>query len=113
MIRGLFLFLIIGMIFSSCANYSEERKKAKLSEERKTIEKNRADDLATCKYYGFKENTDSFSDCLMNLDIARKQAIISRKMLECEAVRRDNNQSAATGFWAGVLKGARENLACN
>ena len=49
----------------------------------------------------------------MNLDIARKQQILTRKMLECEAVRRDNNQSAATGFWAGVLKGARENLACN
>ena len=49
----------------------------------------------------------------MNLDLARKQAIITRKMLECEAVRRDNSQSAATGFWAGVLMGARENLACN
>ena len=49
----------------------------------------------------------------MNLDIARKQNIMTRKMLECEAVRRDNNQSAATGFWAGVLMGAKENLACN
>mgnify|MGYP003304212487 CR=1 FL=1 len=59
------------------------------------------------------EKSKSANLCLMNLNIARKQAIISRKMLECEAVRRDNNQSAATGFWAGVLKGARENLACN
>jgi hypothetical protein len=49
----------------------------------------------------------------MNLDLARKQEILTRKMLECEAVRRDNNQSAATGFWAGVLMGARENLACD
>ena len=49
----------------------------------------------------------------MNLDIARKQELITKKMLECEAVRRDNNQSSATGFWAGVLKGARENLACD
>ena len=49
----------------------------------------------------------------MNLDLARKQAILTRKMLECEAVRRDNNQSAATGFWAGVLMGAGENLACD
>jgi len=34
-------------------------------------------------------------------------------MLECEAVRRDNNQSAAKVFWAGVLMRARENLVCD
>lgn len=113
MLRGLILFLLLGLILSSCTNYLDERKKVKLNEEKEIIKKNRANDEATCRYYGFKENTDSFSDCLMNLDIARKQAIISRKMLECEAVRRDNNQSAATGFWAGVLMGARENLVCN
>ena len=60
-----------------------------------------------------KKNTVSFSDCLMNLDLARKQAILKRKMLECEAVRRDKNQSGASGFWAGVLMGARENLVCD
>ena len=49
----------------------------------------------------------------MNLDIARKKELITRKMLECEAVRRDNNQSSASGFWAGVLMGATENLACH
>ena len=113
MLRGLILFLFVGLILSSCTNYLDERKKVKLNEEKEIISKNRANDEATCIYYGFKVNTDSFSDCLMNLDIARKQAIISRKMLECEAVRRDNNQGAATGFWAGVLMGARENLVCS
>ena len=38
MIRKLILFLFIGIFFSSCANYSEERKKAKLDKEIKTIE---------------------------------------------------------------------------
>ena len=36
-----------------------------------------------------------------------------KKMRECEAVRRDNSQSVVTGFWGGVLMGARENLACD
>ena len=82
------------------------------STQAKIIEQ-RAEDKSTCSYYGFKEDTAGYTDCLMNLDLARKQAILTRKMLECEAVRRDNNQSAATGFWAGVLMGARENLACD
>ena len=106
-------FLLFIILLSSCADYRAEQKKLKLEQEKKIIEKQRVEDYATCQYYGFKENTSSFSDCLMNLDIARKQNIMTRKMLECEAVRRDNNQSAATGFWAGVLMGARENLACN
>ena len=110
--KSIFLLLII-ILFTSCADYRSEQKRIKLQKEKELIEQQRANDFATCKYYGFKENTSSFSDCLMNLDLARKQAILTRKMLECEAVRRDNNQSAATGFWAGVLMGARENLACD
>ena len=108
-------FFLIGSFFLliSCADYLAEQEKLKLQREKEKITEQRAEDKSTCKYYGFKENTTSFTDCLMNLDLARKQAIITRKMLECEAVRRDNSQSAATGFWAGVLMGARENLACN
>ena len=53
----------------------------KLIKEKELIKK-RVEDIDTCKYYGFKEGTDSFSDCLMNLDLARKQAILTRKMLE-------------------------------
>ena len=49
----------------------------------------------------------------MQIDIARKENIRTRKMLECEAVRRDNANSGVTGFWGGVLMGARENLACD
>ena len=105
--------LFVGFLLSGCADYIAEKKRLELLKEKEILKKQRNDDKITCKYYGFKADTPAFSDCLMNLDIARKQRIITRKMLECEAVRRDNDQSSATGFWAGVLKGARENLACD
>ena len=53
------------------------------------------------------------NDGLLAHYIARKENIRTRKMLECEAVRRDNANSGVTGFWGGVLMGARENLACD
>jgi len=105
--------VVLGLLLSNCANYIAEKERLKLQKEKAALEKQRQEDMSTCKYYGFKENTSEFSDCLMNLDLARKQELITKKMLECEAVRRDNNQSSATGFWAGVLKGARANLACD
>ena len=113
MFQKVLCFILVSFLLISCADYRAEQKKIKIIKEKELIKKQRAEDTDTCQYYGFKEGAASFSDCLMNLDLARKQAISSRKMLECEAVRRDNNQSAATGFWAGVLMGARENLACD
>ena len=113
MFQKVLCFILVSFLLTSCADYRVEQKRNKLIKEKELIKKQRVEDIDTCKYYGFKEGTNSFSDCLMNLDLARKQAILNRKMLECEAVRRDNNQSAATGFWAGVLMGARENLACD
>ena len=111
--KKLITILFLGLLLNNCADYIAERERLKLQKEKLALEKQRKEDRATCKYYGFKDETAAFSDCLMNLDIARKQELITKKMLECEAVRRDNNQSTATGFWAGVLMGARENLACD
>ena len=107
------MILILGLFLSSCSDYLSERKRLKLQKENLAIEKQRQKDNETCKYYGFKIGTSEFSDCLMRLDIARKQELITRKMLECEAVRRSNSESGASGFWGGVLMGARENLACD
>mgnify|MGYP001179871983 FL=1 len=107
------VIVVLGLFLTNCANYIAEKERINLQKENAALDKQRQEDKDTCKYYGFKEETSEFSDCLMNLDIARKQELITKKMLECEAVRRDNNQSSATGFWAGVLKGARENLACD
>ena len=113
MLQKLSILFLSLFLLTSRADYIAEQEKDNLERERKSLENKRIADKETCKYYGFKENTDSFADCLMNLDMARKQQILTRKMLECEAVKRDNNQSAATGFWGGVLKGARENLVCS
>ena len=43
----------------------------------------------------------------------RNEILITRKILECQNVRRDNANSGVTGFWGGVLMGLRENLACD
>jgi hypothetical protein len=108
----LLFFIISFSLLANCTNFLNERERIKLKKEETKILKQKKEDKLTCNYYGFKEDTDAFSNCLMNLDLARKEQIITRKMLECEAIKRDNKESKATGFWAGVLKGARENLAC-
>jgi len=110
--RKIFTYLFLILFISSCSEYRAEREKLKLERERLVYENQMKMDIDTCAHYGFKKNTIEFSDCLMKIDIARKENLITRKMLECEAVRRDNSQSGATGFWAGVLMGARENLVC-
>ena len=76
-------------------------------------EKQRIEDIKTCEYYGFSKETADFSFCLMKLENTRNEIILTRKMLECENVRRDNSNSGVTGFWGGVLLGLRESLACD
>ena len=111
--KKIFTYFFLILFISSCADYRAERKRLKLEREKLAYENQIKMDKETCTYYGFQKNTAEFSDCLIKIDIARKQALITKKLLECEAVRRSNNQSGATGFWAGVLMGARENLACD
>ena len=96
------LLIIFLIVLSGCASSKNENKIS-------LKEKQRNEDIQNCKYYGFSENTNEFSNCLMKLDNARRHA----KILECENVRRDNSNSGVTGFWGGVLLGMRENLACN
>ena len=96
------LLIIFVIILSGCVN-SNDANKISLEERQKN------NDIQSCKYYGYKEESIEFSNCLMKLDNARRHA----KMLECENVRRDNSNSGVTGFWGGVLLGMRENLACN
>jgi len=76
-------------------------------------EKQKIEDIKTCEYYGFSKGTADFSFCLMKLDNTRNEIILTRKMLECENVRRDNSNSGVTGFWGGVLLGLRESLVCD
>ena len=96
------ILIIFLIILTGCVSSKNENKIS-------LKEKQRNEDIQNCKYYGFGENTNEFSNCLMKLDNARRHA----KILECENVRRDNSNSGVTGFWGGVLLGMRENLACN
>ena len=111
--KKFFNIIVISLLLTSCADYLAERDRLKLLNQKLALEKQRQNDRNTCEYYGFKINTSEFSDCLMKLDIARKQEITTRKMLECEAVRKSNSESGVSGFWGGILMGARENLACD
>ena len=76
-------------------------------------DKQRNEDIETCQHYGFTQGSNEFSNCLLKLDTTRNEILTTKKMLECENVRKDNSNSAVTGFWGGVLLGMRENLACN
>ena len=96
------LLIIFLIVLSGCARSDHENKIS-------FKEKQRNEDVQNCKFYGFTQGTNEFSNCLMKLDNARRHA----KMLECENVRKDNSNSGVTGFWGGVLLGMRENLACN
>ena len=108
------IIVILPVLFLiGCADYFTERERKRLERAKLSQEIQMKNDKKTCEYYGFKKNTPQFSNCLMQIDIARKENIRTRKMLECEAVRRDNANSGVTGFWGGVLMGARENLACD
>ena len=108
--KRIYIFLVILFFtLNACANNSEE-KQIILKQKQET---QRLEDIKTCKYYGFKESTNDFSICLMKLDNTRKELMIKKKMLECQNVRKDNSTSGVTGFWGGVLLGARESLACD
>tara|TARA_B100000579_G_C22510839_1_gene701406 strand:- start:68 stop:397 length:330 start_codon:yes stop_codon:yes gene_type:complete len=99
-------FFLIFIFLTNCAskiNYNKISLK----------EKQRIEDIKTCNYYGFNKGTTDFSFCLMKLENTRNEIVLTRKMLECENVRRDNSSSAVSGFWGGVLLGLRESLACD
>ena len=100
------IFILFFIILNGCANYNAESKI-------NIREKQRNEDIVTCKHYGFQKDTKEFSNCLMKLDQKRNEILINRKILECQNVRRDNANSGVTGFWGGVLMGLRENLACD
>ena len=100
------IFILFLIILNGCVNSNTESRI-------NTKEKQKNKDIVTCKHYGFQLDTIEFSNCLMKLDHKRNEIIMTRKILECQNVRRDNTNSGVTGFWGGVLMGLRENLACD
>lgn len=107
------LISLLSISLFSCSGYMAELEQNRLERERVKQQQQLANDKQICKAYGFKEGSMNFSNCLIKLDFNRKKIAEMKKMRECEAVRRDNSQSGVTGFWGGVLMGARENLACD
>ena len=100
------IILLFLICLSGCANINTDSKI-------NIKEKQKNEDIVTCQHYGFKKNTLELSNCLMKLDHRRNKILMTRKILECQNVRRDNANSGVTGFWGGVLMGLRENLACD
>ena len=100
------LLIIFIIILSGCGGANNENKIS-------LTEHQRSEDIKTCEYYGFAIGTNEFSNCLMKLDTTRREILTTKKMLECQNVRKDNSNSEVTGFWGRVLLGMRENLACN
>tara|TARA_B100000902_G_scaffold371645_1_gene397900 strand:- start:308 stop:616 length:309 start_codon:yes stop_codon:yes gene_type:complete len=97
----------------SCAMTEEERLKKESESLLKEMEKQKKivqKDMAVCKGYGFEENTESFSNCLMQLDISRQEEAALKKMLRCQRIKQANNDpnKQSTGFWGGVLEGLSE-----
>tara|TARA_B100000242_G_C42587334_1_gene277864 strand:+ start:106 stop:456 length:351 start_codon:yes stop_codon:yes gene_type:complete len=111
--KKLLALAILSLTLVSCAMTEEERLKkeaeslSKMIEEQKRIVQK---DKATCKNYGFDENTQGFSNCLMQLDISRKEEAALKKVLRCQRIKQANNNpnKQSTGFWGGVLEGLSE-----
>ena len=109
----IFSIFFVGLFLISCAMTEEQRLKKESESLLKEIEKQKKivqKDMAVCKGYGFEENTESFSNCLMQLDISRKEEAALKKMLRCQRIKQANNDpnKQSTGFWGGVLEGLAE-----
>ena len=103
----------LSLFLNSCADYLAYIQSERQENIRLAYERQMAMDRSTCIGYGFTPNTSEFSNCLMKVDMQRKAEIRRQKAIECAEVRKSNSESAATGFWGGVLKGAMENMACD
>ena len=78
--KKIIVIMIIGIFaLNSCADYKVERKQLKLEKEKLSLKTQRQEDNKTCEYYGFKKNTNQFSNCLMELEISRKKKLNSKK----------------------------------
>ena len=45
-------------------------------------------DKSKCVNYGFKENSEGFSSCMMRLDMARQEEKALKKALRCERIKK-------------------------
>ena len=99
--------ILIISLLSGCIT-PEEKAQLKLEQQRKIIEA----DNNKCIGYGFTKGTDQFSNCMMQLDISRKEEAALKKVLRCERAkqRQANKKGPSTSGWGAVLEGALDGL---
>ena len=115
--KKIILFFSLCILLVSCAMTDEERSERDALKLLKKIEKKQKivkKDKSKCLSYGFKENTEAFSNCMMKLDVSREEERALKKILRCERIKQANNDPnrQPTGFWGGVLGGLAES-GCN
>ena len=99
------LIIVITILLSGCVT-PEERAQIKLNKEKALI----ADDQNRCLNYGFTTGTSEFSNCMMQLDMARKEEKALKEVLRCERAkqRQANKKSSGLTGWGAVLEGAMD-----
>lgn len=115
--KKIILFFFLSVLLISCAMTDEERSEREAKKLLKEIEKKQKivkRDKSKCLSYGFRENTEAFSNCMLKLDISREEEIALKKIIRCERIKQANNdpKRQPTGFWGGVLGGIAES-GCN
>ncbi len=111
--KKIFCLIFLNLFLLSCAQMNEwalqneaDRKERELEMQRQIIE----GDKIKCRNYGFKDDSESFSGCMMQLDMARQEEEALKKVLRCERIKKANSDPnrQPTGFWGGVLEGMSE-----
>ncbi len=111
--KKIIFLLSLSILLISCAMTDAERAERqakKLLKEEEKKQKIIKKDKSKCKSYGFEENTEAFSSCMMKLDISREEEKALKKILRCERIKQANNDpnKQSTGFWGGVFEGLAE-----
>ena len=97
------LIIFITLLLGGCMT-AEERAQIKLNEEKTII----LDHQNRCLNYGFKTDTTQFSNCMMQLDLARKEEKALKEVLRCERAKtiQANKESSGLTGWGALLEGA-------
>ena len=111
--KKIFFLTYLCILLVSCAMTDEQRSEREAKKLFKEIEKKQKivkKDKSKCASYGFNENTEAFSNCMMQLDISREEERALKKIVRCERIKQANNdpKRQPTGFWGGVLEGLSE-----
>ncbi len=99
--------ILIIILLSGCISV-EERAELKLKKERELIDA----DNNKCVGYGFTKGTNQYANCMMQLDISRKEEYALKEVLRCERAkqRQANKKGPSASGWGAVFEGALDGL---